>query len=162
MSPDPGTPNDECTVFSRCSIGEGQCYGKETCEDGLLCGSKNCGNFPGNSNTNASCCYDPYRPGKLSCPCSLEIFSSMSHTGEGDQIVFNVDTVLGRQLANTLDWFNEFEVDVRCCNQEGIKKCGGRAPGAVSCRDVCGKGVYTITFKCLTAFFFSDQDSLCL
>ena len=61
--PDPGTPNDDCTPEAPCSIGEGPCDGRDTCNNGLRCGKQNCANFPGNSNEDANCCYDPYRPG---------------------------------------------------------------------------------------------------
>jgi len=122
---DPGTPNDDCTPEAPCSIGEGPCNGRDTCNNGLRCGKQNCANFPGNSNEDANCCYDPYRP------------------GEGDQFVFDVDTVLGQQMFKTLDWLDEADVEttVTCCNGKGDqveRKCGGRT--TTSCKDVCGKG----------------------
>ena len=68
---DQGTPDDDCSLETPCSLGEGPCTERDTCQDGLRCGTKNCGNFPGNSNSDANCCYDPYRPGITSFPCIL-------------------------------------------------------------------------------------------
>jgi len=121
---DPGTPNDDCTPENPCSIGEGPCTERDTCENGLRCGNKNCGNFPGNSNSDANCCYDPYRP------------------GEGDQFVFDTRTVLGKQMELTLDWLDDAEepFTVSCCSGDGDgpveRQCGG---GGESCRTICGK-----------------------
>jgi len=121
---DPGTPNDDCTPENPCSIGEGPCTERDTCENGLRCGNKNCGNFPGNSNSDANCCYDPYRP------------------GEGDQFVFDTRTVLGKQMELTLNWLDDAEepTTISCCNGDGEvpveKQCGG--PGGESCKTICG------------------------
>ena len=50
FSPDPGTPKDVCTTESPCDIGEGPCAGKDTCQNGLRCGTENCALFAGNNN----------------------------------------------------------------------------------------------------------------
>ena len=67
--------------------------------------------------------------------------SLLSFSGQGDQFVFDVNTVLGQQMFKTLDWFDEVETTVTCCSGEGdevVKKCGG--PSSPSCKDICGKG----------------------
>ena len=62
--------------------------------------------------------------------------------GEGDQFVFDLNTVLGKQMAKTLDWLDESdeETTVTCCTREGpkTKTCGGES--GQSCQNVCGKG----------------------
>ena len=75
FSPDPGTPKDVCTPESPCDIGEGPCAGKDTCQNGLRCGTENCALFAGNNN-NENCCYDPYRPGKIYSFPRLSSFTS--------------------------------------------------------------------------------------
>ena len=139
-SPDPGTPNDDCTPESPCSLGEGPCSGRDTCENGLRCGNKNCGNFPGNSNSDANCCYDPYRPGIRDYTL---LYFNFYHPGEGDQFVFDTDTVLGKQMEKTLDWLDEADVEttVTCCGENGSeeRKCGG-GPDKPSCKTICGEG----------------------
>lgn len=138
FSPDPGTPKDVCTPESPCDIGEGPCTGKDTCQNGLRCGTENCALFAGNNN-NENCCYDPYRPGKI---YSFPRLSFFLQAGEGDQFVFDLNTVLGKQMAKTLDWLDESdeETTVTCCTREGpkTKTCGGES--GQSCQNVCGKG----------------------
>ena len=62
--------------------------------------------------------------------------------GEGDQFVFDLNTVLGKQMAKTLDWLDESdeETTVTCCTREGpkTKTCGGES--GQSCQNVCGEG----------------------
>ena len=101
------------------------------------------------------------------------------HSGDGDQFVFDVFTVLGQQMERTLDWFDEAdeEMTITCCGENGgeeRKKCGGhnatndngetlRRP---SCKDICGVGTQYIDsfspISILTYFLFSDQISVCL
>ena len=64
-------------------------------------------------------------------------------TGDGDQFVFDVFTVLGQQMERTLVWLDEAdeETTVTCCGEnagEERKKCGG--PNAPSCKTICGAG----------------------
>ena len=177
FSADPGTPDDDCSPDEPCSIGEGPCTEDDTCENKLRCGNKNCGNFPGNSNNEANCCYDPYRPGNIHLLFPNLLF--FHHSGDGDQFVFDVFTVLGQQMERTLDWFDEGEEEmtITCCGENGgeeRKKCGGhnatndngetlRRP---SCKDICGVGTQYIDsfspISILTYFLFSDQISVCL
>ena len=153
--PDPLTPNDDCTPEAPCSIGEGPCNGRDTCKNGLRCGNQNCANFPGNSNEDANCCYDPYRPGNG--VSYVRINANNHHIGEGDQFVFDVDTVLGQRMVNSLDWLDEADVKttVTCCNSKGDqvkKKCGGRI--TASCKDVFRKGGPNMCVIPLIMFFF--------
>ena len=92
----------------------------------------------------------------------LIIYANNHHTGEGDQFVFDVDTVLGQQMFKTLDWLDEADVEttVTCCNGKGDqveRKCGGRT--TTSCKDVCGKGGLTMFVLHLTIFSLQDLDS---
>ena len=85
----------------------------------------------------------------------LIIYANNHHTGEGDQFVFDVDTVLGQQMFKTLDWLDEADVEttVTCCNGKGDqveRKCGGRT--TTSCKDVCGKGGLAMFVLLLTIF----------
>ena len=57
--------------------------------------------------------------------------------------MFDVTTVIGQRMVNSLDWLDEGDVEttVSCCNGKGEqvkKKCGGRTE--INCKDVCGKG----------------------
>ena len=90
----------------------------------------------------------------MTLPTYVRIYVSYHHTGEGDQFVFDVDTVLGQQMFKTLDWLDEANVEttVTCCNGKGDqveRKCGG---GTTSCKDVCGKGGLTMFVHHLTIF----------
>ena len=72
-------------------------------------------------------------------------FNFHRHPGEGDQFLFDVKTVLGRQMEKALFWLDQAEVEttVVCCSEKGLKvkkKCGGGKPNAPSCKSVCGIG----------------------
>ena len=69
--------------------------------------------------------------------------------------MFDVDTVLGQRMVNSLDWLDEADVEttVTCYNSKGdqvARKCGGRTK--TSCKDVCGKGGLTMFVLHLTIF----------
>ena len=65
--------------------------------------------------------------------------------GEGDQFVFDSNTVIGRQMERTLDWLDAADVKttVMCCAENGgqvKRKCGGAKTSVPRCKDICGKG----------------------
>ena len=69
------------------------------------------------------------------------LYFNFYHPGEGDQFVFDTDTVLGQQMEKTLEWLDNADVEttVTCCSENGPqqKTCGGGGP---SCKTICGEG----------------------
>ena len=79
--------------------------------------------------------------------------------------MFDVTTVIGQRMVNTLDWLDEADVEttVTCCNGKGDqvkKKCGGRI--TASCKDVFRKGGPNMCVIPLIMFFsgfFAEFDN---
>ena len=72
--------------------------------------------------------------------------------------MFDVNTVIGQRMVNSLDWLDEADVEttVTCCNGKGDqvkKKCGGRI--TASCKDVFRKGGPNMCVIPLIMFFSS-------